>query len=106
MSLLDGIRIKVNAGEIEFSKHALDQSILRHISLAEFLEAIANAEIIEDYPTDKYVPSCLVLGFTQAERPLHIQCSYPSRPLVKIITLYEPDLTFWIDYKTRRLTNE
>ncbi|WP_416212093.1 hypothetical protein [Nostoc sp. ChiVER01] len=27
-------------------------------------------------------------GLTQARRPIHIQCSYPSRPLIKIITLY------------------
>ena len=30
-------------------------------------------------------------------------CSYPSRPLVKIITLYEPDPDLWIDYRARRL---
>ncbi len=61
-----------------------------------------NGEIIEDYPDDKYGPSCLVLGFTVAGRPLHVQCSYPSRPLVKIITLYEPDSGLWIDFRERR----
>lgn len=54
-------------------------------------DVVANAEIIEDYPNDKYGPSCLILGFTSAQRPLPIQCSYPSRALVKIITVYEPD---------------
>jgi Domain of unknown function (DUF4258) len=103
---LESIRSKVKAGQVEFSKHALDQSILRRISLAEFLEAIDNAEFIEDYPNDKYGPSCLLLGFTGATRPLHVQCSYPSRPLIKVITLYEPDPAFWIDYKTRRPANE
>ena len=48
-------------------------------------------EVIEDYPHDKYGPSCLVLGFTLSQRPLHIHCSYPMRPIIKIITLYEPD---------------
>jgi len=60
------------------------------------------SEIVEDYPDDKYGPSCLVLGFTNAGRPLHIQCSYPIRPLVKIITLYEPDPDLWIDFRVRR----
>jgi hypothetical protein len=46
--LLDDIHTKMNAGLFEFSKHALDQSILRHISLTELREAIINAEIIED----------------------------------------------------------
>ena len=98
----EGIREKVAAGAFEFSQHALDQSIRRHVSVAELREAVATCEVIEDYPDDKYGPSCLVLGFTLADRPLHIQCSYPSRPLVKIITLYEPDPALWEDYRRRR----
>ncbi len=100
--MIEQIRAKIQAGLYEFSKHAVDQSILREISLQELQETIANGEIIEDYPEDKYGPSCLVLGFTQTGRPLHIQCSYPSRPLVKIITLYEPDPARWIDFRVRR----
>jgi hypothetical protein len=100
--MIEEIRAKIKAGQFEFSKHAVDQSILRQISVQELREAIANGEIIEDYPEDKYGPSCLMLGFTQAGRPLHFQCSYPSRPLVKIITLYEPDPSEWIDFRVRR----
>jgi hypothetical protein len=72
----------------------------------ELREAIANGEIIEDYPDDKYGPSCLIVGFTLAARALHVQCSYPSRPLVKIITLYQPNPELWIDFKVRRTQNE
>jgi hypothetical protein len=100
--MIEEIRAKIQAGQFEFSKHAVDQSILRQISVQELREAIANGEIIEDYPEDKYGPSCLMLGFTQAGRPLHFQCSYPSRPLVKIITLDEPDPAEWIDFRVRR----
>jgi hypothetical protein len=96
------IREKISAGLFEFSKHAVDQTILRHITLQEIREAMAVGEIIEDYPNDKYGPSCLILGYTQTGRALHIQCSYPSRPLVKIITLYEPDANLWVDFKVRR----
>jgi len=97
--MIEQIHAKIQAGQFEFSKHAVDQSILRQISVHELQEAIANGEIIEGYPDDKYGPSCLVLGFTEAGRPLHIQCSYPSRLLVKIITLYEPDPTEWIEFR-------
>lgn len=100
--MIEQIRTKIQARQYEFSKHAVDQSILRQISVQELREALANGEIIEDYPDDKYGPSCLILGFTHTGRPLHIQCSYPSRPLVKIITLYEPDPTQWIDFRVRR----
>ncbi len=71
--------------------------------MREVEEAVASrSEVIEDYPNDKYGPSCLVLGYTKAGRPLHAQCSYPSRPLVKIITLYEPDPDLRIDFRVRR----
>jgi hypothetical protein len=102
MALLDDIKAKIGRRQYEFSKHAVDKSIVRAISVAEVEEAMGGqSEVIEDYPNDKYGPSCLVLGFTDGGRPLHIQCSYPSRPLVKIITLYEPDPDEWIDFRIR-----
>jgi hypothetical protein len=100
--MIEQIRAKFADKQFEFTKHAVDQSILRRISIQELVETASNAEIIEDYPDDKYGPSCLVLGFTRSRRPLHIQCSYPSRPLIKIITLYEPNPNQWIAFKVRR----
>jgi hypothetical protein len=103
MGMLEEIRIKISQRQYEFSKHAVDQSIIRDISVAEVEEAISGrSAVVEDYPKDKYGPSCLILGFTKAGRPLHIQCSYPSRPLIKIITLYEPDPDLWFDFKIRK----
>lgn len=104
--MIEQIREKIAQNQFEFSKHAVDQSILRHVSVQELHEAVANGEIIQDYPDDKYGPSCLILGYTQAGRPLHFQCSYPFRPLIRIITLYEPDPNQWIDFKVRRPKNE
>lgn len=101
--LIDAIRYKVSQNQYEFSKHAVDSMILRQINVAEVYEAVANCELIEDYPQDKYRPSCLILGFTNlGDRPLHIQCSYPSRPLIKIVTVYEPDPEEWINFKVRK----
>lgn len=104
--MIDQIRQKIVQGQFEFSRHAVDQSLIRHISVQELREAIAAGEIIEDYPDDKYGPSCLIFGFTLAKRPVHIQCSYPTRPLIKIITLYEPDPKRWIDFKVRSRQDE
>jgi hypothetical protein len=84
MEVIHEVRAKFKRRQYEFSKHAVDQSIIRDISVAEVEEAIAGrGEVIEDYPEDKYGPSCLILGYTKAGRPLHVQCSYPSRPLVR-----------------------
>ena len=102
MALLDEIRRKIEAGEFEFSRHAVDQTIIRRISVGEVREVFASGEVIEDYPEDKYGSSCLIFGKTAAARPLHIQCSYLSRPLIKVITLYEPDPERWVDFKIRR----
>lgn len=102
MALLQDIQAKFLQDEFEFSKHAVDQSVLRDISVIEIREAIACGEIIEDYPDDKYGPSCLIFGMTVSQRPLHIQCSYPSRPIVKIITVYAPNPAEWIDYRERK----
>jgi hypothetical protein len=102
MSLIQRLREKIARGEFEFSQHAIGQSAIRGITILEIRETFATGEIIEDYPDDKYGPSCLVLGFTVEGRPLHVQCSYPSRPLVKFVTMYEPDPRLWIDYRTRR----
>jgi hypothetical protein len=103
MALLDDIREKIAARQYELSKHAVDQTIIRDISVAELEDAISSrSEVIEDYPEDKYGPSCLILGFSMGGRPLHIQCSYPSRPLIKIVTVYEPDPDLWIDLRIRK----
>jgi hypothetical protein len=103
VSMLEDIRVKILSRKFEFSKHAVDQSIIRDIAVVEVEQAISSrCQVIEDYPDDKYGPSCLILGFTDAGRPLHIQCSYPSRPLIKIITLYQPDPDLWIDYRIRK----
>ena len=102
MPLIDDLRSKVSQNAFEFSKHAVDQTILRNISVQEIRDSVNKGEIIEDYPDDKYGPSCLIFGVTQNGRPIHIQCSYPSRPIVKVVTVYEPDPDRWIDYKVRR----
>jgi len=102
MGLLEEIRREIDVNEFEFSRHAVDQTIMRRISVREVREVFANGEVIEDYPEDKYGPSCLIYGTTAAARRLHIQCSYPSRSLIKVITIYEPDPARWIDFRIRR----
>ena len=47
MSLLEEIRRKIDADEFEFSRHAVDQTILRRISVREVREVFANGEVIE-----------------------------------------------------------
>ena len=102
MSLIEEIRAKIAVGQFELSVHASDQSLARGIRAWDIVDALGNGEVIEEYPDDKYGPSCLIFGSTMLGRPLHVHCSYPSRPLLKIITVYEPDPGRWIDLRHRR----
>ncbi len=102
MPIISELREKFSNDEFEFSKHAVDQSIIREISVQEIRSAVSVGEIIEDYPDDKYSPSCLIFGMTDNKRPIHIQCSYPARSIIKVITVYEPDPERWIDFKIRK----
>jgi Domain of unknown function (DUF4258) len=102
MKSLEEIKSQLQAGKFEFTRHALKRAIERNISEEEIKEMSLTTEVIEDYPDDKYSPSCLLLGFTRNGRVLHIQVSRIESDFIKIITLYEPELSQWIDYKTRK----
>jgi len=104
--MIKDIRQKIVINQYEFSEHALNQSLLRKISVIEIKEAILQGDVIEDYTDDKYGASCLIFGLTQQKRPLHIHCSYPTRPLIKIITVYQPLPSLWINYQQRRHQND
>ena len=104
--MIEKIRQAFRDSRYEYSLHTVDQTILRHILRREIEEAVEEGEIIEDYPEDKYGPSCLIYGTTVQGRSLHIQCSYPSRHKIKVITIYQPDPEEWIDYKKRRKEDE
>ena len=65
--MIEEIRHKFSENYFEFSQHALDASIVRHISVEEIREAISSGSIIEDYPQDKYGPSCLIMGVDTGE---------------------------------------
>ena len=104
--MITAIRQKVSEGRFEFTEHAVDQIIIRRISIEEFRQVVASGEVIEDYPDDKYGPSCLILGYTESHRPIHIQCSHPTREILKIITVYQPHPSQWINDRTRKLSDD
>ena len=84
------------------SRHAFIRIGERNISELEIREAGTDARMIEDYPDDKYAPSCLLLGFTRSGRSLHLQVALADTPMLRIITIYEPNPDEWIDYSARR----
>jgi hypothetical protein len=67
--LIFQIQNKIRKGEYRLSDHAIKRMIQRSVERLEIEEAVFNGEIIEDYPYDKYAPSCLICGKTN-NRPL------------------------------------
>lgn len=102
MKTLLQIQQQLAAGKFEFSRHAFRRVVERNISEQEIREAGAKAEVIEDYPDDKYSPSALLLGFTTGGRPLHFQVSSAESDSTKIITIYEPDPAEWTENRKWR----
>lgn len=60
------------------------------------------AKIIEHYPNDPRGSSCLVLGFTKENLPIHIICGVGEPETLVIITVYRPDPDEWIDWQIRK----
>ncbi len=97
---INDIQSKIKSKQYSFSDHAVKRMIKRAIYRYEVEDAINQGEIIEEYPDDKYSPSCLIYGRTKSGRDLHVQVSLP--PKVVVITTYEPEPSEWIGCKVRR----
>ena len=98
---LDILKDIVAHRPLYYTAHAQEQMALRRILDAEVRETMLgqSAGIIEQYPEDKYSPSCLIYGVTRQGRILHVQANNQAL----IVTVYEPDLNKWHDdFKTRR----
>jgi hypothetical protein len=92
-------------GSYRYTVHGARQRIERRLPGDEIEAAIQSGEIIEDYPEHHYGPCCLILGFTNAGKALHLVCS--RRSVVDIITVYEPDPAEWEpDLRTRKRTGQ
>ena len=84
--------------------HAENERDADKITIEEIKAAFLSvkAEIIEDYPNDPRGQSCLILGFTKQNRPVHIVCGIEDVVMLVVITVYRPDQGEWIGWKTRR----
>ncbi|MDJ0753857.1 MAG: DUF4258 domain-containing protein [Ardenticatenaceae bacterium] len=83
--------------------HAQEEAEEDNLQLAKIIYTISQGEIIEDYPTDKPFPSCLLLGFTADDEPIHTVWAYDMESEWAIlITVYHPDPQRWINWRQRR----
>ncbi len=91
--------------KILFLPHAIRQMSIvdKIISTSEIRMVIDNGEVIEDYPEDVRGHSCLILGYGENNRTIHVVCS-PKEDYLAIITAYLPDSEQWEDnFKKRKI---
>lgn len=92
------------AKRILFLPHAVSQMNTpeRMISTTEVRAVVFGGQVIEDYPEDTRGHSCLMLGWGDGDRPVHVVCA-PKSDYLAIITAYVPNLSQWeLDWRTRR----
>jgi hypothetical protein len=71
------------------------------IKPSEIRRVIEKGNVIEDYPEDARGHSCLLIGFGDENRPVHVVCA-PKDDYLAIITAYLPDVNEWSpDYRKR-----
>jgi hypothetical protein len=88
------------------TQHARVQAGRRQILDEELVTALAKGEVLENYPDDPRGPSALILGHTDAGRPIHAVCAFDPNGMLLIITTYEPKPPRWSDDRTRGRTGE
>jgi hypothetical protein len=103
LDILQQVREKADQ-RLLFLPHAIRQMSRpdRMITTMEVENSVKTGEVIEDYPNDSRGHSCLILGFGQDNRPIHVVCA-PKTEYLAIITAYCPNINDWSsDFRRRK----
>jgi hypothetical protein len=93
-AVLKRIRDHVSTRNFRITRHAQERMMEEGVTLSEVEEAVASAELLENYPHHRRGACCLLAGLTSARRPIHIVCT-TAQPRSIIITVYEPKPPKW-----------
>lgn len=101
---LKQIQTLIRQKKYRLTLHTEIERDAEQITTIEIEEALVSpsAKIIEDYPNDPRGHSCLILGFTKRNYPIHIVCGMGDSQTLVIITVYRPDPDEWIDWYIRK----
>ena len=99
---IDTLKSLNSINNIAVTEHARIRLIERGIAINDVVSCISSGEIIKQYEDDKPFPSCLILGTSTHNTPIHIVVSIDSE-YIHLITAYYPDADKWeSDFKTRK----
>ncbi|HEY1981178.1 MAG TPA: DUF4258 domain-containing protein [Xanthobacteraceae bacterium] len=103
---LERVKVLVSAGEVEVSRHGLQELAADDILLGDVVAGVIGAEAVENYPDFHKGPSILALQRDSAGRPIHVLWGVArgtTRPAV-LVTAYRPDPLRWNDdFEARRM---
>ena len=98
-NIVDAIR----TNQVRVSDHADEEAAADSLTFDEICFSVVHGEIIEDYPTDRPFPSCLVLGKTVSGAPVHSVWAYNAEVRwAVLITVYRPDPERWTNWRERK----
>ena len=86
---IENIQKSVRNSEYYFSKHGDQERQNDNLTIEEVEEALSTSRILETYENTGRGKSCLVAGFTNAGKPIHVVCG-ERRDWLVLITVYIP----------------
>jgi hypothetical protein len=103
---LDAIRTLVARGEVQVSAHGYEELAADNVLVADVVNGVAAAVVVEDYPKYAKGPCVLVLEYDNAGQPIHVVWGIPhgrTSPAV-VVTAYRPDPAKWDETWQKRRT--
>jgi hypothetical protein len=93
----------IRADRVRITDHADEEARADGLSLDEIFFSVSRGEVIEDYPTDRPYPSCLVFGLEPGGEPVHSVWAYNvENRWAVLVTVYCPDPQRWDDWRRRK----
>jgi hypothetical protein len=100
---IQSLQQAIAGGQFRVTDHADEEMTADALLLDEVLQAVMSGEIIEHYPSDRPLPSCLILGQDRSGAPIHSVWAYnETSGGAVLITVYRVDPERWIDGRMRR----
>lgn len=86
---IEWIQDRIRSGHYRLSRHGDDERVADDLTIFEIREALGSGRVLEHYRDSGRGTSCLVAGFTNAGKPIHIVCGSRKNHLI-IVTVYIP----------------
>ena len=103
LTMILELKRAITVERVLITNHARQEAENDNLRLDEIYWSVNHGELIENYPDDKPFPSCLIVGITPNNDPIHSVWAYNSQKQIAIlITVYRPDSDKWIDGRERK----